>query len=129
MAMPGEYTVELYMVAKGEVSKLVDAVPFQAKLLNQASLPAKNYQEVVDFQAEVSEFSRVMSGSRQMAREQQVKLNTIRKVMKQTPGTGSSMLADVLALQDQLDQILYKLDVSDRTEAVTMALQRGIIHF
>ena len=108
--MPGEYSIELYMVAKGEVSKLVDAVPFRAKLLGQATLPAKNYQEVVDFQAEVSELSRVISGTRQMAREQQVKLNTIRKVIKQTPGTGSAMLTDVLALQDELDQILYKLD-------------------
>jgi len=110
LAMPGEYSVELYLVSKGEVSKLVDAVPFRAELLNQATLPAKNYQEVVDFQVEVSELSRVMSGTRQMAREQEVKLNTIRKVMKQTPGTGTSMLADVLALQDQLDQIQYKLD-------------------
>jgi hypothetical protein len=39
-----------------------------------------------------------------------VKLNTIRKVMKQTPGTGASMLADVLALQDQVNDILYRLD-------------------
>jgi hypothetical protein len=104
LAMPGEYSVELYIVARGEVTQLVDAVPFRTKLLNQATLPAKNYQEVVDFQAEVSELSRVMSGTRQMAREQQVKLNTIRKVIKQTPGTGASMLADVLALQDQLDR-------------------------
>ncbi len=110
LAMPGEYTVELYTVSKGEVSLLADAVPFRAILLNQATLPAKNYREVVDFQAEVSELSRVMSGTRQMAREQQVKLNTLRKVMKQTPGTGTSMLADVLALQDQLEQIQYKLD-------------------
>ena len=110
LAMPGAYSVELYMVAQGEVTKLVDAVPFEAKLLNQSTLPAKNYQEVVDFQAEVSEFSRVMSGTRQMAREQEVKLNTIRKVIKQTPGTGASMLVDVLALQDELDNILYKLE-------------------
>jgi photosystem II stability/assembly factor-like uncharacterized protein len=110
LAMPGEYSVELYMVARGEVTKLVEAVPFKTKLLNQATLPAKDYQEVVDFQDEVSEFSRIMGGTRQLAREQQVKLNTIRKAMKQTPGTGSTMLADVLALEDQLNNILYKLD-------------------
>ena len=108
--MPGEYSVELYMVARGEVSKLVDPVPFKAKLLNQATLPAKNPRAVVEFQAEVSELSRVMMGTRQMAREQQVKLNTIRKAIKQTPGTGTGMLIDVLALQDELDQVLYKLE-------------------
>jgi photosystem II stability/assembly factor-like uncharacterized protein len=110
LAMPGEFSVELYMVARGEVTRLVDAVPFNARLLNQSTLPARNYQEVMDFQKEVSELSRVMNGARQLAREQQVKLNTIRRVMKQTPGTGSAMLADVLALQDQVDKILYKLE-------------------
>jgi hypothetical protein len=110
LAMPGEYSVELYLVARGEVSQLAEAVPFKAKLLNQSTLPAKDPKAVVDFQKEVSELSRVMSGTRQMAREQQVKLNTIREAIKQTPGTGSGMLIDVLALQDELDNILYKLD-------------------
>ena len=110
LAMPGEYSVELYMVAGGEVSLLVEAVPFKAKRLNQATLPAKNPKAVAEFQAEVSELSRVMSGTRQMAREQQVKLNTFRKVMKETPGTGANMLIDVLALQDELGQIIYKLE-------------------
>jgi len=88
----------------------VEPVPFKTTMLGQATLPARNHKEVVEFQAEVSEFSRVMAGTRQLAREQQVKLNTIRKAIKQTPGTGAGMLIDVLALQDELDQIQYKLD-------------------
>jgi len=110
LAMPGNYSVELYMVAQGEVTKLTDALPFKASLLNQASLPRENSRELADFQKEVSELSRVMTGTRQLAREQQVRLNTIRKVIKQTPGTGAQILIDVLALQDEVDQILYKLD-------------------
>ena len=73
-------------------------------------MPAKSPRAVVAFQAEVSELSRVMMGTRQMAREQQVKLNTIRQAIKQTPGTGTGMLIDVLSLQDELDQVLYKLE-------------------
>jgi photosystem II stability/assembly factor-like uncharacterized protein len=110
LAMPGEYSVELYLVAHGEVSKLTEPSTFKTTLLNQASLPAKNQKALVAFQSEVSEFSRVMSGARQMAREQQVKLNTIRKAIKQTPGTGAAMLIDVLALQDELDKIFLKLE-------------------
>jgi len=110
LAMPGEYSVELYLVARGEVKQVVEPVPFKTTMLGQATLPARNHKEVVEFQAEVSEFSRVMAGTRQLAREQQVKLNTIRKAIKQTPGTGAGMLIDVLALQDELDQIQYKLD-------------------
>jgi DNA-binding transcriptional regulator YhcF (GntR family) len=108
--MPGDYSVELYMVAGGEVSQLVKPVNFKATLLNKSSLPQADSKALVDYQAEVSELSRVMAGTRQMAREQQVKLNTIRKAIKQTPGTGSNMLIDVLELDDRLNNILYKLE-------------------
>ncbi|MEN8201353.1 MAG: glycosyl hydrolase [Bacteroidota bacterium] len=110
LAMPGTYSVELYMVARGEVTRLTDPVDFSASLLNQASLPAEDYQAVVDFQSEVSEFSRVMSGTRQMAREQLTKLATIRKVIKQTPGTGVEIFEQVEKLDKQLENILYKLE-------------------
>ena len=108
--MPGEYTVEIYLVAGGEVSKLTEPVTFKASLLNQATLPAKDHKALVEFQTEVSELSRVMTGTRQMAREQQAKLSTIQKAIKQTPGTGSTILMDVLELEDRLNNILYKLE-------------------
>jgi photosystem II stability/assembly factor-like uncharacterized protein len=110
LAMPGKYSVELYMVARGDVSKLVEPVSFEAGLLNQATLPAKDLKALAEFQAEVSELSRVMTGTRQMAREQQDKLASIRKAIKQTPGTGTDMLLEVLALEDRLDNILYQLE-------------------
>ena len=110
LAMPGEYSVELYMVTGGEVTQLVKPVNFKATLLNQSSLPQADSKALAEYQAEVSELSRVMAGTRQMAREQQVKLNTIRKAIKQTPGTGSNMLIDVLELDDRLNNILYKLE-------------------
>jgi photosystem II stability/assembly factor-like uncharacterized protein len=110
LAMPGDYSVELYMVAGGEVTQLVKPVSFNATLLNQSALPQADSKALAEYQAEVSELSRVMAGTRQMAREQQVKLNTIRKAIKQTPGTGSTMLLDVLELDDRLNNILYKLE-------------------
>jgi len=115
LAMPGEYTVELYLVAGGEVSKLTEPVAFKANLLKQASLPAKDHKALGEFQEEVSELSRVMTGTRQMAREQQTKLSTIRKAIRQTPGTGSTLLLDVLELEDRLNNILYKLEGPDAT--------------
>ena len=110
LAMPGDFNVELYMVAGGEVTQLVKPVNFKATLLNQSSLPQADSKALAEYQAEVSELSRVMAGTRQMAREQQVKLNTIRKAIKQSPGTGSNMLIDVLELEDRLNNILYKLE-------------------
>ena len=48
-------------------------------------------------------------------------------------GLANKEIADVLKItghtvKDHLKNILGKLHVADRTEAVTVALQRGIIH-
>jgi hypothetical protein len=113
LAMPGSYTVEIYQVARGEVTQLTDPAAFQAELLNHATLPASDYGALVAFQREVSEFSRVMTGTRQLAREQQTKLEAIRKAMKQTPGTGVEMLDQVLGLERNLDDLLFALEGPD----------------
>jgi len=110
LAMPGNYSVELYLVARGEVKQLLEPVAFQAKLLNHATLPASDFGALVAFQKEVSEFSRVMTGTRQLAREQQEKLAAFRKAMKQTPGTGVEMLDQVMGLERALDDLLFKLE-------------------
>jgi DNA-binding NarL/FixJ family response regulator len=56
------------------------------------------------------------------------------EVLKQlAKGLGDKQIAEVLAIteytaRDHLKSIRAKLRVADRTEAVTVALQRGIIH-
>jgi hypothetical protein len=110
LAMPGAYSVELYLVARGEVSQLQGPVQFSAHLLNHSSLPATDMGALVAFQKEASELTRVMTGTRQLAREQQEKLTAIRKAMKQTPGTGAEMLGQVLKLEAGLEDLLYKLE-------------------
>ena len=48
-------------------------------------------------------------------------------------GLANKTIADILniseyTVKDHLKHILFKLRVADRTEAVTTAIQRGIIH-
>jgi photosystem II stability/assembly factor-like uncharacterized protein len=109
LVMPGTYSVELYMVAKGEVKKLVEPVTFKTTLLAHATLPIQDHGKLVSFQREVSELSRVMSGSRQLAREQQSKLTTIRQALKQSPGAGE-LLGTVMDLEEEVRDILYILE-------------------
>jgi len=58
----------------------------------------------------VSELSRVMTGTRRLAHEQQTKLATFRKAVKQTPGTGLEIFEKVIELESGLRDILYKLE-------------------
>jgi hypothetical protein len=108
--MPGDYSVELYLVARGEVSQLTEPVSFHASLLNHTTLPVKDQEAYVSFQQEVSELSRVMTGTRQLAREQQSKLQAMHKALKQTPGTGVELFEKVRKLESDLADLLYTLE-------------------
>ncbi len=107
LAMPGGYSVGLHMVAGGEVTKLVDPVKFEAKLLQDATLQTRDFGALVEFQNEVSEYSRVMSGSQRLVQEQLTKLASIKKALVQTPGAGVDLSEKVNELEARLKDIDY----------------------
>lgn len=113
LAMPGTYSVAIEMVARGEIKQLAEPVEFNTALLQHATLPAKDHKALVAFQHEVSEFSRVMTGARQLAREQQAKLTAIRQALKQAPGATGGLMLEVLELEAGLEDMLYTLEGPD----------------
>jgi len=110
LAMPGTYSVGIDMLEKGDVIAMVEPVTFEAKLLQHASLPARDYKEVVAFQKEVSELSRVMTGAQRLAQEQDGKLSAIKKALTQTPEAGTELGRKVFELEDLLSDIQFALD-------------------
>jgi len=110
LAMPGTYTVGIDMLEKGDVIAMVEPVSFEAKLLEHASLPAKDYSEVVAFQKEVSELSRVMTGAQRLAREQEGKLGAMKRALAQTPEAGTELGRKVFELEDLLSDILFAMN-------------------
>ncbi|MCP4648366.1 MAG: glycosyl hydrolase, partial [bacterium] len=110
LAMPGTYTVGIDMLEKGDVIAMVEPVSFDAKLLRHATLPAKDYKEVVAFQKEVSELSRVMNGAQRLAQEQENKLKAIKKALTQTPQAGTELGRKVFELEDLLSDILFAMN-------------------
>jgi len=110
LAMPGTYSVGIDMLEKGDVIAMVEPVSFEAILLQQASLPAKDYKEVVAFQKEVSELSRVMTGAQRLAQEQEGKLGAIKKALAQTPEAGTELGRKVFELEDLLSDIQFAMN-------------------
>jgi len=110
LAMPGTYTVGMDMMEDGDVIALTEPVPFNATLLQHATLPAKDYAALVKFQHEVSEFSRVMAGTQRLAQEQMGKLGAIKKALLLTPEAGVQLGARVKNFETQLRNIQYALD-------------------
>ncbi|MCK4749530.1 MAG: hypothetical protein KAT15_20895, partial [Bacteroidales bacterium] len=110
LAMPGTYSIGMDLLESGDVTALVEPVPFIATLLQHATLPVKDYQALVTFQNEVSELSRVMTGTQRMGQEQLGKLVTIKKALVQTPGAEVEMSRRVLDLESQLKDLLFTLE-------------------
>jgi hypothetical protein len=110
LAMPGTYTVGMDIVEDGDVIALTEPVAFIAKLLQHATLPAKDFGALVAFQKEVSELSRVMAGTQRLAQEQTGKLDAIKKALVQTPEAGVQMGVRVKDLEAQLKDIQYALN-------------------
>ena len=108
--MPGSYSVGIDMLEKGDVIAMVEPAAFEAKLLQHATFPIKNYQELVDFQNEVSELSRVMTGAQRLAQEQQNKLTAIKKALAQTPDAGTELGRKVFELEDFLSDIQFAMN-------------------
>jgi len=110
LVMPGSYSVGIDMLEKGDVIAMVEPAAFEAKLLQHATLPVKNYKDLVAFQNEVSELSRVMNGAQRLAREQQGKLTAIKKALAQTPEAGTELGRKVFELEDLLSDILFAIN-------------------
>jgi two-component system NarL family response regulator len=103
---------------RGELFKAIKAV-FRGESLIEPAITGKVLDKLValSHQGTITELSK---------REIEV-LNLISK------GTGNKMIADILNISEStvkthIQSIFQKLEVNDRTEAVTKALSKGIIH-
>jgi len=103
--MPGEYQVEMGIVAKGEYKKLADPVKFNAVTLNNTTLPAKDRSELVAFQQKVARMSKAIQGSRQLTESYKAKLAAIRTALINTPGIDKSVSAKAEQLFEDINAI------------------------
>ena len=108
--MPGKYSVDMAISRGGERTTLVEPVPFRAELLQHATLPATDREALAVFQREVSEFSRVMTGARQLAGDLVDKLAAIRLALIQHPGAGKELNSRAEELQGRLNDFIYALE-------------------
>jgi len=108
-AMPGTYNVTLSLYANGETKTLVGPVSFNAKVLNNTTLPASDRAVLVAFQKEVSTVARKALGAEKYAEELSDKLLSMLQAVHQTPEAPSELRDNVLKAVKETDEILFKL--------------------
>lgn len=110
MVMPGKYNVSLSMYSKGEFKELVAAKEFEAKSINNTSLPAPDRKEMVEFQRKVAETTRVIAGTIDFNKELIEKMAYLKQAIVNTPEAGNDLMNEAVKIEKELNNILFNFE-------------------
>jgi photosystem II stability/assembly factor-like uncharacterized protein len=109
MVMPGKYKVTVAKVISSVVVPLGENMEFQAKILNNATLPAQDRLALVQFQRQVTELTRVLQGAMELANELNGRLLRIKQTLVSVPKGPANLLGQATAIEKELDEIVYAI--------------------
>jgi photosystem II stability/assembly factor-like uncharacterized protein len=118
--MPGKYSVKVVMYFKGEFKEIAGPQEFEAKVLNNTTLPAEDRAALVAFHREVYEFNRAVESALNSTRDLKEKTDVLISAIKQTPGAPQKLMTDALRIKSETEDILQYLyrdeTISERNE-------------
>ena len=103
MVVPGTYSVEVVSVKDGEIKNLIEKTNFKVVGLNNQTLLASNFDELVEFRADISESKRKIDGAGRLLNETSEKLKYYEAAIKNYPNTDLTLLKEIEALKNQLE--------------------------
>lgn len=110
MVMPGRYAVTMTMVVRGEETQLSGPVFFNVVPLENTTLPAANRSELVVFNNEMAEMSRVIRGAGNLADEIMKRVKTLKQAAHQTTDCPVALMDQIASVEIQLDEILWQFN-------------------
>lgn len=108
LALPGNYTVELWQADNGVLKKLVDPTKFEVVPLENSSLDRQTAANVA-FKRQVQELRRKILGSNNEQGELDKRLKHIKKAIQSYPGASIEWMKDVKASEKALHEISMKM--------------------
>ena len=120
--MPGKYSVEIFMSIDGELTKIADPQTFEAKVLNNTTLPAGDRDAMIAFHKKVSEFNRAVEGALNSVRDLNAKTDILIYAIKRAPEAPNSLMDNALRIKKDTEDILQHLfqdkSLAERNEPV-----------
>lgn len=107
--MPGIYKVSMSVSINGKITQVTEAKTFEAKVLNNVTLPAKDKAELVSFQRKVSELNRNVRAAIEISNELKDKLETIRTLLLRTENVPTSLFEEVSRMSLENKNLFRKL--------------------
>lgn len=114
--LPGKYQVTMYKNVNGEISQLAGPVEFEAKALQNTTLPAEDSGELVAFQQKVAEFNRIVRGAVEEAETLGKRLKKIKYALFNTPENTAELQNKVQDMEEKLMDLMVEL-TGDETKS------------
>ena len=104
LALPGNYTVELWQADNGMMQKLVEPTAFEVVALENSSLDRQTAANVA-FKKEVQELRRKMQGSGKEKAELDKRLKHIKAAIQSYPGADLDWMSEVKTLESSSKKV------------------------
>jgi hypothetical protein len=114
--MPGTYSVEMFMSIDAVLTKIAGPQTFEAKVLNNTTLPAEDRAAMVAFHKKISEFNRAVEGALNSTRDLLALSDVWIYAIKQTPDAPNTLMDNALNIKEDTQNILQHL-YQDKTVA------------
>ena len=112
--LPGKYSVAMSIYKDGKLNQVAGPVEFEAKVLNNVTLPASDRNELVAFQKKVAELNRAVMAAVEVSNDLSNRIELIKTAIKQTPGAPVDLIDKSNMIADKNKEI-YRFLVNDRT--------------
>ncbi len=106
LALPGTYTVEMYLAQNGEIKQQGNQQTFTIKTLDNSSL-SRQTEANIAFKKELSELRRLLLGTSSQIGELDKKLKFIKTAIIQYPNADVSLLKTVKQIEMMLVNVKY----------------------
>jgi len=120
--LPGRYKVTMSLSIDGVLNEVAGPVEFEAKVLNNVTLPAGDRTALIEFQRKVYELDRSVSGAIELSKELKNKIEIIKKALKLTENAPQSLTDEMNRIADENLALYRKLTgdevLSKRNEPV-----------
>lgn len=110
LVLPGEYNVSLSKLADGTRTELFKLVKFNARVLNNTTLPADDRRALNSFQQKITRLQRAVLGTQQAVNDLKSRLGSIKTVLNVAPNASAEMKNEWRAVDERLKKILRSLN-------------------
>ncbi len=110
LAVPGTYTVDLYLEKDEQRTAIAEPQSFEVVPLGRASLPVADPATLAAFQHQVADLQRAVMGASRAAGEAEEQLRYLRQAVAATPAAGPEFLSRIGQLEDRLADLQLEMD-------------------